>query len=374
MLVHGGMAQNVGPILEMVTEKYLLRSEAEWQGRQEACQVLDDVLAALRAGDVQRIGAVTTRNFFGPIQTIIPWASNLYTETLIERARDEFGADFWGFWMLGGMSGGGMGFIFDPQRKQDAQDRMQEIMHSDQTRAGERPALCHGAGGLRLRDQRARHVGGAADGRRAALLPARLLRHDRARALLRLDRRTAAVAAAGRAGPLRRRLPHAVPSWPAWCRCCSTGCCPRRARPKSGQGRSAGAAGRERLRPRAARADPRRPAQRAHRPGAEPAAGQHRHPGRGARRRLRRQPAVCRRAARRWASKRWRRDAAAVVTLAGGVGSRWTQGAGVVKALHPFCKLGGQAPHLHRDAPGQEPAHRPPLRPAPSRTSSPPAT
>jgi hypothetical protein len=32
----------------------------------------------------------------------------------------------------------------------------------------------------------------------------------------------------------------------------------------------------------------------------------------------------------------------AVVTLAGGAGSRWTQGAGVVKALHPFCKLGGR--------------------------------
>lgn len=31
----------------------------------------------------------------------------------------------------------------------------------------------------------------------------------------------------------------------------------------------------------------------------------------------------------------------AVVTLAAGLGSRWTQGAGVVKALHPFCKLAG---------------------------------
>ena len=38
VLVHGGLAQNVGPILEMVTEKYLLRSEAEWLGRQEAWQ------------------------------------------------------------------------------------------------------------------------------------------------------------------------------------------------------------------------------------------------------------------------------------------------------------------------------------------------
>ncbi|MGB0583100.1 MAG: UTP--glucose-1-phosphate uridylyltransferase, partial [Limisphaerales bacterium] len=32
----------------------------------------------------------------------------------------------------------------------------------------------------------------------------------------------------------------------------------------------------------------------------------------------------------------------AVVTLAAGAGSRWTQGAGVVKALHPFCRLGGK--------------------------------
>ena len=32
----------------------------------------------------------------------------------------------------------------------------------------------------------------------------------------------------------------------------------------------------------------------------------------------------------------------AVVTLAAGAGSRWTQGAGVVKALHPFCKFDGR--------------------------------
>jgi hypothetical protein len=35
-------------------------------------------------------------------------------------------------------------------------------------------------------------------------------------------------------------------------------------------------------------------------------------------------------------------DEAAVLTLAAGAGTRWTQGAGVVKALHPFCKLGGR--------------------------------
>ncbi len=128
VLVHGGMAQNVGPILEMVTEKYLLRSRAEWQGRQQAMELLEEVVAALRAGDIRALGALTTRNFAGPIQTIIPWASTAFTERLIEQVRSEFGESFWGFWMLGGMSGGGMGFIFAPEQKLKAQARLIELM------------------------------------------------------------------------------------------------------------------------------------------------------------------------------------------------------------------------------------------------------
>ncbi len=38
VLVHGGMAQNVGPILEMVTEKYLVRAEAEWTAGRMPCR------------------------------------------------------------------------------------------------------------------------------------------------------------------------------------------------------------------------------------------------------------------------------------------------------------------------------------------------
>jgi hypothetical protein len=128
VLVHGGMAQNVGPILEMVTEKYLLRSEAEWRGRQEALGILGEVLDGLKRGDIAAVGAATTRNFEQPIQTIIPWASTYFTEQLIGRVRAEFGRDFWGFWMLGGMSGGGMGFMFAPEKKAVAQQRLQEIM------------------------------------------------------------------------------------------------------------------------------------------------------------------------------------------------------------------------------------------------------
>jgi hypothetical protein len=106
----------------------LLRSEAEWQARGEAGLVLDEIIAAVEAGDVARIAAATTRNFFGPIQTIIPWATNLYTETIIDRVRKRFGARFRGFWMLGGMSGGGMGFIFTPDAKAEAQEALGEIM------------------------------------------------------------------------------------------------------------------------------------------------------------------------------------------------------------------------------------------------------
>ena len=128
ILIHGGMAQDVGPILEMVTEKYLLRSEAEWQGRKKAIVLLDQIMGHLRNGNVRAIGGSTHQNFNGPIQTIIPWASNLYTESLIEKVRGEFDDSFWGFWMLGGMSGGGMGFIFNPKMKEAAQDKLQIIM------------------------------------------------------------------------------------------------------------------------------------------------------------------------------------------------------------------------------------------------------
>ena len=128
VLVHGGMSQNVGPILEMVTEKYLLGLPREAVARTEAQQILSDLVAALRAGDVQRVAELTTRNFFGPLQAIIPWASNAYTERLVAEARAELGDAFRGFVMLGGMSGGGMGFWVDPARRADAVPKILALM------------------------------------------------------------------------------------------------------------------------------------------------------------------------------------------------------------------------------------------------------
>jgi len=128
VLVHGGMAQNVGPILEMVTEKYLLRSPAEWEARKAAIALLHEISEHLQSGDIRAIGEATQRNFFGPLQTIIPWCTNLFTNTLIEQCEERYGDQFWGFWMLGGMAGGGMGFIFDPAVKEQAQDWLQKAM------------------------------------------------------------------------------------------------------------------------------------------------------------------------------------------------------------------------------------------------------
>jgi UTP--glucose-1-phosphate uridylyltransferase len=128
VLVHGGMAQNVGPILEMVTEKYLLRSEREWSARRDAIAVLDQMIDALRRGSIQEVGRATHRNFHEPLQTIIPWCGNAYTARLIHECENKYGIHFHGFWMLGGMAGGGMGFIFDPAVQAQAKDWLQQTM------------------------------------------------------------------------------------------------------------------------------------------------------------------------------------------------------------------------------------------------------
>lgn len=114
VLIHGGMASNVGPILEMVTEKYLLRMQNEWIARQKANHIYDEILTILKESDIKKLASFTSENFHGPIKTIIPWATTHFTETIITKARKIFGDDYWGFLMLGGMSGGGMGMYVNP--------------------------------------------------------------------------------------------------------------------------------------------------------------------------------------------------------------------------------------------------------------------
>lgn len=128
VLMHGGMAQNVGPILEMVTEKYLLRAGQEWKARMDMFGIFDNILDALREGDVKKLATNTEQNFFSPIKTIIPWASTHFTERIIAKAKKAFGKDYWGFLMMGGMSGGGMGMFVDPGNYDSYKQSVLEIL------------------------------------------------------------------------------------------------------------------------------------------------------------------------------------------------------------------------------------------------------
>lgn len=130
VLMHGGMASNVGPILEMVTEKYLLRGEKEWAARQQTNQIFDNILGAIREGDIKKLGANTARNWEGPIKTIIPWASTYFTEQIIAKAKKQFGDDYYGFLMLGGMSGGGMGMFVNPAHYEDYKLQVLDLLRA----------------------------------------------------------------------------------------------------------------------------------------------------------------------------------------------------------------------------------------------------
>jgi len=330
VLVHGGMAQDVGPILEMVTEKYLLRSETEWAGRKQAIGILDEVVSRLERAEIREIGGCTQKNFDGPIQTIIPWAGNLYTQTLIDRARTEFGEDFWGFWMLGGMSGGGMGFLFAPARKAEAQERMQAIM-SETKRLLEpsvpfamEPVVYRFA--INERGTQANLLEGS-----EALMPAQyytltvpgLLRRE-ARDLsparrAELERFTAACRNGGEFGGMVNNLfEHLLPRGDA----------------QEGAGTLEGllaAYGFDPIQHERIQSD-----LRAGRIGL----AQNRLPVASLIEDAR--PDVLDEGHRKAGARALREQRVAVVSLAGGVGSRWTKGAGVVKALNPFCKLGGR--------------------------------
>jgi hypothetical protein len=335
VLVHGGMAQNVGPILEMVTEKYLLRSGAEWRGRQEALGFLQQILNALREGDLARVGEVTTRNFGGPIQTIIPWASTYYTERLIEQVRAEFGADFWGFWMLGGMSGGGMGFIFAPHRKAEAQERLAAIMSATKR---ELSASLPFAMEPVVYDFRINERGTFADllAGDVALMPKGYYLLT-APALIRTDRRQLSA--------LRRadldKFAAACRTQPALSGVVQELFDSLLPRTKSDRNEGQGTLdellaenGFDREAHEQIRGD-----MKSGRIGL----AQNRLPANAVIEDVRTEDvATLTERFRKTGLAALQSGEAAVVSLAAGAASRWTQGAGVVKSLHPFCKLGGK--------------------------------
>jgi len=113
VLVHGGLARDVGPVLELVTDKYLLRLKEEWEARKREKLYFDRIAEALKRGDMAELGRWTNEDWERGTKEIIPAATDAYTEELIARVRERWGDKFYGFLMLGGQAGGGMAFIVD---------------------------------------------------------------------------------------------------------------------------------------------------------------------------------------------------------------------------------------------------------------------
>lgn len=129
VLIHGGISQDVGPILEMVTEKYLLKYKKEWEARLKGNRLFDSIVSALKNGDMKELGRLTTEDWETSIQQVIPWVSSAFTEDLIRKVKEDLGEAYHGFLMLGGMSGGGMAFIVDPGIREMSKGRIAGIMH-----------------------------------------------------------------------------------------------------------------------------------------------------------------------------------------------------------------------------------------------------
>lgn len=129
ILFHGGMASNVGPVLEMVTEKYLLRSSEEWKARQFSNLIFNEILEAINRGDIEKLAQLTSTNFDYPIKTIIPEATNHFTELIIRKCKEKFGDGYKGFLMLGGISGGGMGMFVEQGNLENRKKELLEILY-----------------------------------------------------------------------------------------------------------------------------------------------------------------------------------------------------------------------------------------------------
>ena len=140
VLFHGGLAQNVGPILELVTEKYLLRYRREWAARKKELIFFDRIVAALQQGDMAELGRLTTIDWEEGTRVIIPRACDAYTESLIGRMKKKWKKRCRGFLMLGGAAGGGMAFIVDPRiRAEFAEDLLAEMKKLKKTYAAALP-------------------------------------------------------------------------------------------------------------------------------------------------------------------------------------------------------------------------------------------
>ena len=249
-----------------------------------------------------------------------------------------------------------MGFLFDPRRKAEAQERMRTIMRETKRQLESavpfamEPVVYDFAINERgtVRGAARRRRGADAAGYYTLTVPA----------LLRAESRLLSPRAPRRARPVQRRLPHASRVRRAWCSTCSTAAAARRRTKQAARGEpgricwsatASTACSTSRFRPTARGPD---------RAGAEPAAG-HQPIEDSAAATCSMRAAMRRSVSASWASEALAAGAVAVVSLAGGIGTPLDQGRGRGEGAQSVLQARRQASQLHRDAPRQEPAHGP---------------
>ena len=137
VLVHGGLSINVTKTLQEVTEKYLLKNKDAAHARQLIIKKFDDFYKYISCGDIKNLSKLTTDIFYNELRLIIPDVTNLYTETIIENLKNKLGDDYYGFMMLGGLSGGGMVFWISPNRS-DRNDIVKRAMRMAQQKCNKK--------------------------------------------------------------------------------------------------------------------------------------------------------------------------------------------------------------------------------------------
>ena len=116
---HGGQSINIGAILTLVSNKYLLRSSQAFRARQCSVSLFPRILNAFIRGNIREMAALLQTQYYNYLLTVIPSAGSEFTDRLLSCLSEEFDSDFWGLWVLGSSSGGGMGIFIDPKVKSD---------------------------------------------------------------------------------------------------------------------------------------------------------------------------------------------------------------------------------------------------------------
>lgn len=113
VLVNGGTGQNVGQVLKIITEQYILKKSYSWTARLRAENRFTKLLESIKKGDAKRFGQLKSADFKDR-KCISHLASNIYHDQVYNKIKSIFKDDLWGFDSSGGRAGAGGLFIINP--------------------------------------------------------------------------------------------------------------------------------------------------------------------------------------------------------------------------------------------------------------------